>query len=75
MRKLKREIIQSWIYRILPKVNQVIYTLNTICDSNIMTLVQAVLRYIVHKLPLGYNKKKSKNGDNSVTDLQNFAKR
>ena len=26
---------QSWILGILPKVNQVIYTLNTICDLNI----------------------------------------
>ena len=41
--KLKREIIQSLIYRILPKVNQVIYTLDTIYDPNIMTLAKAVL--------------------------------
>ena len=40
----KREIIQSNIYRILPKVNQVIYTLDTICMPNIMTLTQAVLQ-------------------------------
>ena len=40
----KREIIHSNIYRILPKVNQVIYTLDTICMSNIMTLAQAVLQ-------------------------------
>ena len=32
---LKREIIQPTIYRILPKVNQVIYTLDTIYVSNI----------------------------------------
>ena len=40
----KREIIQSNIYRILPKVNQVIYTLDTFCMPNIMTLAQAVLQ-------------------------------
>ena len=34
----KREIIQSNIYRILPKINQVIYTLDTICEPNIMVL-------------------------------------
>ena len=40
----KREIIQSNIDRILPKVNQVIYTLDTICKLNIMILAQAVLQ-------------------------------
>ena len=39
----KREIIRSNIYRILPKVNQVIHTLDTICMPNILTLAQAVL--------------------------------
>ena len=40
----KREIIQSQsnIYRILPKVNKVIYTIDTFCIPNIMTLAQAV---------------------------------
>ena len=37
------EIIKSLIYIILPNVNQVIYTLDTIYDSNSMTLAQAVL--------------------------------
>ena len=45
----------SRILRILPNVNQVICTLDTICDPNIMTLVQAVLE--IHKLPLAYNEK------------------
>ena len=40
---MKREVIQSLIYKILPKINQVVYTLDTIYDSNIMTLAQAVL--------------------------------
>ena len=42
--KSEREIIQSNSYRILSKVNQVIYTLDTICMSNIMTLAQAFLQ-------------------------------
>ena len=42
------------------KANQVIYTLETVCDPNIMTLAQAVLRYFDHKLPLGYDEKKGK---------------
>ena len=33
----------SMMYRILPKVNQVIFTLDTLCEPNIMTLAQAVL--------------------------------
>ena len=37
------EIIKSLIYRILSNINQVIYTLDTIYDLNIMTLAQAVL--------------------------------
>ena len=43
--KSKREIIQSLIYRSLPNVFQVIYTLDTIYDS-----------YYDHKLLLGYDK-------------------
>ena len=48
----KKEIIHSNIYRILPKVNQVIYTLDTICMPNIMTLAQAVLQIFSSKGPL-----------------------
>ena len=48
----KREIIQSNIHRILPKVNQVIYTLNTFCMPNIMTLAQAVLQLFCSQGPL-----------------------
>ena len=40
----KREIIKSNIYRTLSKVNQVIYTLNTMCLPNFMILSQAVLQ-------------------------------
>ena len=72
-RKTKREIIQSWIYRILPKANQVIYTLDIICDANIMTLTQAVLEIFCSQASFGYNEKIEK-GDNSVMDLQNFTK-
>ena len=32
------------MYTILPKVNQVIYTLDTICEPNIMILAHAVLQ-------------------------------
>ena len=38
----KREIIQSNIYRILPKDNQVMHTLDTICKPS-MILAQVVL--------------------------------
>ena len=65
-KKLKRDIIQSRILRIVPKVDQVIITLDTICDPNIMTLAQAVL----HQLQLAYNEGK---GDNSVMDFEPFA--
>ena len=53
--KLKKEIIQPWTLRIIPKVNQVIYTLDTICYSNVMILAQAVLDVFVLKLLSGYN--------------------
>ena len=48
----KREIIHSNVYRILPKVNQVIYTLDTIRMPNIMTLAQAVLQIFCSQCPL-----------------------
>ena len=44
----KGEIFQPNIYRILPKVNQVIYTLDAICEPNIMILAQAVLQIFVY---------------------------
>ena len=49
----KWEIIQSNIYRILPKVNQVIYTLNTIYEANIMILAQAVLQIFCRQGSIG----------------------
>ena len=51
----KRETIQSNIYRILPKGNQVIYTLYTICMANIILLVQGVSRYFIHEVLYGLN--------------------
>ena len=51
--KLKSEIIQSSIYRILSKVNQVINTFDTICDSNIMILAQAVLEIFCSQAYIG----------------------
>ena len=40
----KREIIQQNINRILQKVNQSIYILDTVCEPNIMILAQTVLK-------------------------------
>ena len=37
----------------LPKVNQVIYTLDTIYDLNIMTLTQAVLEIFCSQADIG----------------------
>ena len=51
-------------YRILPKVNQVIYTLDITCMSNIMILDQAVLQIFCWQGSLGY---KLKNVHNSAT--------
>ena len=48
----KREIIQQYVHRILPKVNQVIYTLDTICVPNIMIQAQAVLQIFCSQGPL-----------------------
>ena len=48
----KREIIQPNIHRISRKVNQVIYTLDTIHVSNIMILAQAVLQIFCWHCPL-----------------------
>ena len=48
----KREIILPNIHRILPKVYQVIYTLDTIYEPNIMTLAQAVLQIFCSQSPL-----------------------
>ena len=48
----KREIIQLNIYKILLIVNQVIYTLDTICEPNIMTLAQGVLKIFCSQGPL-----------------------
>ena len=48
----KREIIQLNINRNLLIVNQVIYTLDTICAPNIMTLAQAVLQIFCSQGPL-----------------------
>ena len=67
----KRETIQSNIYRILPNVNQVIYTLDTFCTLNIMTLAQAVLEICCCTRSL-WVKCLSEKGNNSVKFWQNF---
>ena len=48
----KREIIQSNIYRILLLVNQVVYTFDTVYESYIMTLAQAILEIFCSQCPL-----------------------
>ena len=40
----KMDIIQPNIYGGLPKVNQVIYTMDAICMLNIMILAQGILQ-------------------------------
>ena len=52
-KKQKRGIIHASIYLILPKVNQVINTLDTIYDPNIMTLAQAVLKIFCSQAYIG----------------------
>ena len=51
--KTEKEIIQSWILGILPKVNQFIYTLDTICEPNIKTLAQVVLEIFCSQASIG----------------------
>ena len=57
----KEEIIQSNIKRILPKVNQVIYTLDTFCDPHIMTLAQEVLQIFCSQGSIGLQWESRKN--------------
>ena len=47
-----REIIQPNIYGILPKPNHIIYTLDTICMPDIMTIAQAVLQIFCWQGPV-----------------------
>ena len=58
------ETIQSRILEILPKVNQVIYTLDTIYDPNFMTLAQAVLEIVCSQASM----RKTEKGDTSAMD-------
>ena len=48
----KKEITQSNIHRILPKVNQVMYMLDAICEPIIVILAQAVLVIFCSQGPL-----------------------
>ena len=45
--------LENFIYIILPKVNQVINTLDTIYDQNIMTLAQVVLEIFCSQAYIG----------------------
>ena len=67
---LKRRIIQSNVYKILPKVNQAIYNSDTICMPNIIILAQAVLHIFCSQGPL-WVKCSSEKGNNSVKYWQN----
>ena len=58
----KWEIIQPNIYRILPKVHQVTYTLDTICMPNSMILYQAVLAIFCWQSPLWVKNLRLKRG-------------
>ena len=69
----KRGIIQSNIYRNLPKINQVIFTIDTICVPNIMILAQMFLQIFCWQGSIGLQWMSEK-GDNSAKYLQNFAK-
>ena len=63
----KREIIQSYIYRILPKFNQVVYTLNTVCEPNIMILAPAVLRIFCWQGSIGLQWQSKKRRKRNIT--------
>ena len=59
--------MQPNIYRILPTVNQVIYTLDTILELNIMILAQVVLQIFCWQIYNGKVEKESKKVHNSAT--------
>ena len=58
----KREIIQPHIYKILPKVNQVIYTLDKMYMPNIIILAQAFLQIFCSQGSIGLQCKSRKRG-------------
>ena len=60
MRKTEKGDNSVMGFKILPKANQVIYTLNTICGQNIMTLVQAVLEIFCSHASIGLYEKNRK---------------
>ena len=62
MPKLEREIIQPNSDRILPKVNQVIYTLDSICEPDIIILAQAALQILCWQGSIGLQYKSRKRG-------------
>ena len=55
-------MIHSNSYRILPKFNKVIYTLDTFCMPVIMTLAQAVLEIFCSQGPLWVKCRSPKRG-------------
>ena len=73
MPNLKWGIIQSNIYRNLSKINQVIYTVDTIHVANIMILAQMVLQIFCLHGSIGLQCMSEK-GDDSGNYLKKFAK-
>ena len=73
MRKTEKGVNSVMDFENFTKVNQVIYTLDPICDPNFMTLAQGVLEILFTSLHL-LIMRKTKKGDNSVMDLENFTK-
>ena len=53
MRKTEKGDNSVMGFENLPKVNHVIYTLDTICDPNIMTLAEAVLEIFCSQASIG----------------------
>ena len=53
MRKTEKGINSVMGFENFPKVNQVIYNLDTICDPDIMTLAQAVLEIFCSQAFIG----------------------
>ena len=75
MPKSEREIILPNIYNILPNLNQVITTMDTINMPNIMTLAQGVPQIFCSQGHLWVKMPKSEKGDSSVKYWHNFMKR
>ena len=63
----------SNIYRILPKVNQVIYTMDTIYEPNIMILALAVLQIFYSQGSIGLQWESRKNVELELVFVKHYA--